>query len=320
MLHYFQPMINYIHQHPNIGALITFLVALAESLPLIGTIIPGSITMTAIGTMIGTGLLPGFSTLAWASFGALVGDTIGFGCGYLFNEKIRKIWPFRKYPHWLELSEKFFEKHGGKSIIVGRFVGPARSTVPLVAGLLKMTWLRFTVAAIPSAVMWALLYMVPGILLGALALELPPHVATEFIVIGLIVIVGLWLVFWALQYFFSQLAHIINVWIDKLWDVLIRHKPSRPFIRLIAVKGKPSDHYQLMLVILALVAGLLFLGIFYSVTHHAWLTQVNAPVFHLLQSLRTKDFDFVFIIITLLGTTLAMFDRKEHTSERVYIT
>ena len=307
MLQYFQPIVHYIHENPHIGALIAFLIALAESLPLVGTIVPGSVTMTAIGTLIGTGVLPGFSTLLWASFGALVGDTIGFGSGYLFTEKIRNIWPFKKYPHWLELSEKFFEKHGGKSIIIGRFVGPARSTVPLVAGLLKMAWLRFILAAIPSAIMWAILYMVPGILIGALAVELPPHIATEFLLIGIIVVVFLWLIFWAIQYFFGQLAHMINVMIDKLWDILIRHKPSRPFIRLIAVKGKPLDHYQLTLTLLFLLASLLFLFTFYSVAQSSWLTGINVPFFNLMQSLRTKHLDQFFILVTLFGKTYVMF-------------
>lgn len=307
MLQYLQPVINYIHQNPGVGALIAFIVALAESLPLIGTIIPGSVTMTAIGTLIGTGLLPGLSTLAWASFGAFVGDTIGFSSGYLFTEKIRNIWPFKKYPHWLELSENFFKKHGGKSIIFGRFVGPARSTVPLVAGLLKVGWWRFIFAAIPSAIMWAILYMVPGIIIGALAMELPPHIATEFIVIGLIVIVLLWLVFWAIQYFFSQLAYFINILIDKFWDVLIRHKPSRPFIRLIAIKGKPTDHYQLMLALLSFLSSLLFLFIFYSVIENGWLTGINRPIFSLLQSLHTQHIYTFFIFVTLLGSTFTMF-------------
>lgn len=301
MHHIFQQIMTYIHQNPHIGILIAFLIALAESLPLIGTIIPGSITMTAMGTMVGTGLLPGFYTLAWASLGALVGDTIGFAVGYLFTDHIRKIWPFRKYPHWLQASEQFFEKHGGKSIIFGRFVGPARSTVPLVAGLLKMTWLRFILAAIPSAIMWAVLYMTPGILIGALAVELPPHIATEFILIGLLVIVALWLIFWAIQYFFAQLARAINRMIDKCWDALIRHKPSRPFIRIIAVKGNPADHYQLMLSILFLIALLLFLFVFYSVMTGGWLTKANIPIFHLFQSLRTERLNSFFTAITFFG-------------------
>ena len=306
MLEYLQPLINYIHQHPHIGALIAFAVAMAESLPLIGTIIPGSITMTAIGTLVGAGILPGYSTLAWASLGAFTGDSIGFWVGYKFTDKIPQLWPFKKYPHWLEKSESFFQKHGGKSIIFGRFVGPARSTVPMVAGLLGMRWLRFVLAAIPSAILWAILYMVPGILLGALALELPPHIATEFVLIGLLVIVAIWLMFWALQYFFSQLAHIINVFVDNLWDQLIRHKPSRGFIRLIAVKGKPTDHYQLTLTLLCLLSLIFFFVLFYSVILHGSLTALNQPAFYFLQSLRSPKVETFFIVITLLGKPFCM--------------
>jgi membrane protein DedA with SNARE-associated domain/membrane-associated phospholipid phosphatase len=305
MLHYFQPMINYIHLHPQVGILITVLVAFAESLPIIGTILPGSITMTAIGTMIGTGVLP-VTTLAWATLGALIGDTLGFSVGYFFAEQIKTIWPFKKYPRWLKVSEDFFEKHGGKSIIIGRFVGPARSTVPMVAGLLKMPWWRFFVAAVPSAALWALLYMVPGILLGALAVELPPHIATEFILVGLGIIVGIWLFFWALQYFFSQLAHMINLMIDKLWAQLSQHKPSRPLLRLIAVKNKPEDHYQLTLSILMLLSAIVFLLIFYAVRHHTGVATLNQPIFSLFQSLRTPKVYHFFVIITMLGATHCM--------------
>ena len=306
MLEYFQPLINYIHQHPQVGELIAFLVAFAESLPLIGTVIPGSITMTAIGTLVGAGILPGIPTLAWASLGAFTGDTIGFWVGYRFTETIPNIWPFRKHPKWLKKSEAFFEKHGGKSIILGRFVGPARSTIPMVAGLMKMKWLRFMSAALPSAILWAILYLVPGILLGALALELPPHVATEFVVIGLVVIVALWLLFWALQYFFTTLAHWINAFIDNAWDLLIRHRPSRPFIRLIAVKGKPTDHYQLTLSILTVITLGLFLWLFYAVVTHASIININRPIFYLMQSLRSESTDTFFILITLLASPVCM--------------
>ena len=306
MLEYFQPLINYIHQHPQVGELIAFLVALTESLPLIGTIIPGSITMTAIGTLVGAGIMPGITTLVWASSGAFVGDTIGFWVGYYFTDSIPKMWPFRKHPQWLGKSEIFFEKHGGKSIILGRFVGPARSTIPMVAGLLRMKWPRFIIAAIPSAILWAILYMVPGILLGVLALELPPHIATGFIIVGLVVIVGIWLVFWFLQYFFTTLAHWINVFVDNAWDWLIRHRSSRPFIRLIAIKGKPTDHYQLTLSILAIIALILFLWLFYAVVTHASTVNINQPIFYLMQSLRTKSTDTFFILITLLATSTCM--------------
>ena len=171
------------------GIIFAFIIAFAESLPLIGTIIPGSVTMTVIGILVGRGMIPGFSTLVWATIGALAGDTIGFALGKYYNERLRTIWPFRKHPKWLTMGEAFFKKHGGKSILIGRFIGPARSSVPLIAGLLKMRWGRFFIAAVPSAISWAIVYMLPGALIGAISLELPKGMTTKFILIGLVVIV-----------------------------------------------------------------------------------------------------------------------------------
>lgn len=298
--HYLQAVLTFFQQHPHIGELLAFVIAMAESLPLIGTVIPGSVTMTAIGTMIGSGVLPTYTTIAWASLGALTGDCIGFAIGYYFNEAVRNVWPFKKHPKWLTVGEDFFRKHGGKSIIFGRFVGPARSTVPMIAGLLKMSWPRFLIAAIPSAIMWALLYTVPGILLGALALEVAPAKMTEFVIIGLIIIVAIWFVFWAIQYFFKALANYINKKVDILWTWLNHHHSSRFLIRAITNQQKPSDHHQLTMVLTALFSLLLYLILFASVITKNFLTALNQPVFHFLQSIHTHFLDGCMLAISLI--------------------
>ena len=109
---YLQPIIQYLQNNPRMGEVFAFFIAFSESLPIIGTIIPGSVTMTAVGTLIGASILPGFSTLMWASLGAFCGDCIGFWLGRRYKDNIRNIWPFRKYPKWLKISEDFFHKHG----------------------------------------------------------------------------------------------------------------------------------------------------------------------------------------------------------------
>jgi len=299
-------IIDYLRAHPALAQVFTFFIALAESLPLIGTIIPGSITMTAIGTLIGSHILPGFSTLAWASVGAFTGDCIGFWVGKRYDQQLRHMWPFKKYPHWLEWSEKFIEKHGGKSIIFGRFVGPARSTVPLVAGLLKLTWPRFAAAGIPSAILWALLYMTPGIALGAIALELPPAMTTKGIVFGLVVILILWFILWVFQRFFKELALFINRMVDKLWDWLNRHYSSHFIIVYITNRQKIHDHHQLTLLLLSLLSGLLFLLTFASVMTHGVITHLNLPLFHFFQSIRSHFVDTLFISITLFAQVPVM--------------
>ncbi len=299
--HYLNQIEHYLQLYPYMGGLFALIVSFAESLPLIGTIVPGSITMSVIGILIGRGMIDFEATLFWATIGALAGDTIGFWIGKVYKERLHHMWPFKKHPKWLTLSEDFFQKHGGKSILIGRFVGPARSSVPLIAGLLKMTWSRFFIAAIPSAILWAIAYMLPGVLIGAISLEIPHGMATKFMLIGLLVIILLWLVFWAIQRFFVFIVSFINRLIDKLWNWLNRHHSSKFFIRAITNKINPKDHHQLMLVMLAFVCLVLFLVTLINVAVFGPITSFNEPLFHFLQSIRTHHANEFFVGMTMLG-------------------
>lgn len=298
---YVQPVLQYLHEHPYMGQLIAFLAAFSESLPIIGTIIPGSVTMTAIGTLVGAGILPGLPTLIVASIGAFLGDCIGFWVGKRYKENVKKVWPFTKYPKWLEVSEDFVRKYGIKSVVFGRFVGPARSTLPLIVGLLKLPWGKFLMAAIPSAILWAILYLTPGIVLGAAALELPPGKATEFILIGLVVIIFLWFIFWAIQRFFRTLARMINRRIDLTWNWLSRHHSSRFIIRWITNQQRPKDHHQLTLFLLSILFFILFIILFINVIANTTLLGFNEPLFYFLQSIRSHTADIFAILTTALG-------------------
>lgn len=156
----------YIEHNPSYGYLFSFIISFLESLPIIGTIVPGSITMTAVGTLIGTGTLPLIPTFGSAIIGAFLGDFLGFLVGRLGEERIFKIWPFKHHRNWLDYGRKFFHKHGVKSVIIGRFIGPLRSAIPMIASLLGMSYFRFIIAGICSATLWSLLYILPGYLLG----------------------------------------------------------------------------------------------------------------------------------------------------------
>ncbi len=299
--HYLDIFSNYVLQHPYIGELATFLIAFGESLPLIGTIIPGSITMTVIGILVGRNILPMSTTLILATLGALTGDMIGFWVGKHYNERLRYMWPFKKHPKWLTMGEGFFKKHGGKSILLGRFVGPARSSVPLFAGLLKMRWSKFLMAAIPSAVLWALLYIVPGIILGAISLAIPKEKATTFTLIGLGIIVTLWLIFWAIQRSFVYIALKINSVIDRSWDWLNRHHASKFIIRLITNQKEPNDHHQLTLIFLATLSLVLFIITFISIIAHVGIYRLNQPIFYLVETLRNHGLSKFFVVMTGFG-------------------
>lgn len=300
--HYIQLIQNYLTLHPHIGLVFTFIVAFSESLPIIGTIVPGSITMTLIGVLVGMGIMPAMLTLVIASIAAFIGDCIGFILGYTYNHRIRTIWPFKNRPHWLSAGEKFVAKHGGKSIVLGRFIGPARSTVPLIAGLLRLSWIRFSIAAIPSAFLWALMYTVPGMMIGALSREVPKGETTRFFLYGLGILAVIWLCFWLIQHFFIQLARFINHVTDRCWRYLSHKNGGRFFIRLITNQQNPRDHHQLTMLFSGLLSGILFLILFWKVRHFGVWQGLNYSPFHLLQSIRTPLFDKLFIVITIMGT------------------
>lgn len=299
--HYFTQLNAFFEAHVYWAEAAAFIIALAESLPLIGTIVPGSLTMTLLGIFIGRGTIPVSTTLLFATLGAVLGDILGFWVGKHYNDGLRKIWPFRKYPHWLSAGEKFFTSHGGKSILIGRFVGPVRSTVPLIAGLLKFTWGRFLVAAIPAAFLWAVAYLIPGVLIGTISLELPKGKTFEFTMIALGVIVSLWVIFWLIQRFFYLIAFYINKGVDKVWVWFNEHHNSRFLIRMITNQDDPLDHHQLTMALLSFVFAILFLFVFVNVVLHTSFLALNQPLFSLLQSLRTAHADDVFVCLAILG-------------------
>ncbi|MDF1653482.1 MAG: VTT domain-containing protein [Coxiellaceae bacterium] len=297
--HWFHAILAYVSNHPNWGIAFAFLISFAESLPLIGTIIPGSVTMTAVGTLIGARALPAVPTLMWASVGAFCGDCIGYYLGKYCDNFIRNMWPFSKHPKWIKKGEDYFHLHGGKSIIIGRFVGPVRSTIPLIAGLLKLSTLRFMAAAIPSAICWALAYTIPGILLGALSLDLQPHVASKFILIGLAIVVLCWFLFWACFRLGRATLNSINNQIHRLWQVMAQHKNS--LYRALKRSHYPNDHHQLTLFIFAIISVALFCWVFISVVDHGCLTLANRPVLYLLQSIHNLTLSHILTAFTLLG-------------------
>ncbi len=298
--HYFMQLNDFFQQNLLWAELFTFLVAFTESLPLIGTIIPGSVTMTVIGIFVGRGTMPVGVTLLVATIGAICGDSLSFWVGKYYNERLRLMWPFKNHPKWLTSGEIFFIKHGGKSILIGRFVGPVRSTVPLIAGLLRLNWSRFLIAASCSALLWAVIYLLPGILIGAISLELPKGATFKFMLIALGVIVLLWLIFWAIQRFFYFIAYYINRAVDALWDWFNQHHSSRFLIRLIRNQQNPLDHHQLTIAMIAVLCGLLYLIWFPLALLHTSITHLNLPLFHFLQSLRTHRADTFFISLSLL--------------------
>ncbi len=187
---------SWISANPAWAGFIVFLVAFFESLALVGLVLPGAVMMFGIGALVGSGVMPLWPTLIWAAAGAIAGDGISFWLGRTLHMRIKTIWPLRTHPELIASATHFFHRHGGKSILFGRFIGPIRPVIPAVAGMLEMEPRRFLAFNIVSGILWAPVYVFPGILFAAslgLAAEVTSRLAVVLGTVGGTLLIALWL-------------------------------------------------------------------------------------------------------------------------------
>lgn len=162
----FQQLLAWISENPEYAGLVIFSMALAESLAIVGVFIPGVVILFAAGTLIGSGVLDFWSSCLWAVAGAVIGDGLSYWLGHHFDYLTERWKWARLHPDLIQKGYDFFERYGDLSVALGRFFGPLRAVVPLVAGLMRMPPKRFYTANILSALVWAPAYLLPGMLVG----------------------------------------------------------------------------------------------------------------------------------------------------------
>jgi undecaprenyl-diphosphatase len=242
-----QLLLDWIRAHPQLTGLMVLLVALSESLVVVGLIVPGAALMLTFGALIESGSLDFWSTCAWAAAGAILGDGISFLLGYYYRERLVSLWPFRNHPRWIESGNAYFLRHGGKSVILGRFIGPLRASVPAVAGMLAMSPARFLLYNVASALLWAPAYLIPGMVFAA-SLELASQVAWRLALLLGTVLVLFWCSAWLARQVWRWVAPRVTGWADSLADWSRRHpllgrwgealvEPDRPEAPALWVSG-----------------------------------------------------------------------------------
>jgi len=158
---------QWLELHPSWVAAAIALISFAESFAIVGIAVPGVAMLAAAAFVAGSGALGLPACLLAAFAGAVAGDGVSFMLGRVYHQDIKRAWPFRAHPQWIGNGEKFFARHGAMSVAVGRFVGPIRPVIPLVAGILDMPTRTFFLINAASAMAWAPAYVLPGWLLGA---------------------------------------------------------------------------------------------------------------------------------------------------------
>lgn len=157
----------FVQEHRAWAAPMVFILAFGESMAFISLVLPFWGILVAIGTVVGaTGSADFWLITAAAAVGAALGDWLSYWLGYHYHEQIARMWPLSKYPDLLPMGRRFFDRWGPAAIWLGRFTGPLRASIPIVAGAVRMPQLSFQIANWGSAVLWAVVLMFFGDGLG----------------------------------------------------------------------------------------------------------------------------------------------------------
>ncbi|WP_392563164.1 DedA family protein [Orbus sturtevantii] len=157
-----QIIMDFIKAHQVWAIPIIFLLAFGESLAIVSLLIPATAMLLACGALIGADLIPFMPTFLAASAGAIMGDWVSFWLGKHYHQNIISSWPLNKHPKTVYRAEQFFHRYGVTGVFVGRFFGPLRAVVPLIAGAMHMPTLKFNIGNITSAPVWAFAMLAPG--------------------------------------------------------------------------------------------------------------------------------------------------------------
>ncbi len=163
--HLFESVLDFLRVHAAWAPAIVFAITFVKSLAFVSLVVPGITLMLAIGGMIGAAGLSFWPVWIGVSLGAAFGDWASYAIGFRLKGRVGTLWPFTRHPDLLPRAERFFRRWGALSVVLCRFVGPLRATVPILCGVFEMRALTFQLANWPSAFLWAAALLGPGDLL-----------------------------------------------------------------------------------------------------------------------------------------------------------
>ncbi len=144
-----------------------FLIIFCETGLVVTPILPGDSLLFAVGTFAASGSLDLTWTLGLLSVAAILGDALNYTIGHFMGPKVfsRPDGRFLK-KEYLDRTHQFYEKYGGKTIIIARFVPIIRTFAPFVAGVGRMTYWKFASYNVIGGILWIVVCTVAGYLFG----------------------------------------------------------------------------------------------------------------------------------------------------------
>lgn len=295
-------LIAHFSLHPGQALAAVFAASVLEAFAVIGSFVPGSSVVFAAGTLIGLGALGPWPVAATAVIGAILGDGASYWLGQHYHARLQSVWPLKKHPQLIERGQAYFAAHGRASVFFGRLLAPTRAIIPVIAGMSDMPPAQFYVMNLLSAIAWAALHLLPGMLFGA-SLNLAGAISSRLLVL----LVAAALLLWGLSVLLKFLYQRLWPRARELRDGLVGWARGRSGLLARVIVSLLDPHSAespglLFAAMLLLGGAWLFLGTLEDVVSKDPLVVLDQAVYTTLQGMRTEWVDQLMVAVTEIGS------------------
>ncbi|MGH9846843.1 MAG: DedA family protein [Blastocatellia bacterium] len=167
LIHLDKYLVELVQQYGTFSYGILFAIIFCETGLVITPFLPGDSLLFAVGALSASGAFNPFLIFAALSAAAILGDSTNYWIGYFAGPRVfsseRSRWLNRKH---LERTHSFYEKYGGKTVIIARFMPIVRTFAPFVAGIGRMSYPKFLFFSVVGTFLWIGLFVAAGYWFG----------------------------------------------------------------------------------------------------------------------------------------------------------
>jgi membrane-associated protein len=185
VLHFDQYLPVILQQYGSWTYAVLFLILFCETGLVITPYLPGDSLLFVAGALAAVGLLSIWILLTTAILAAVLGDTVNYWIGYTFEMKVLE-WKYSpvRQKH-LDETQRYFERYGGLTIVISRFMPFIRTFAPFLAGIGRMRYSWFLGYNIVGGVMWSGLFLMVGYFVGNLPIVQQNFSVIVYAIIGI---------------------------------------------------------------------------------------------------------------------------------------
>ena len=188
---------QFIETHQAWAGPIIFLMTFGESMLIIGILLPATVLLMMSGGLVGSGTLPALPILLWGFAGAVLGDALSYWIGKWLGPRVLRMKLLKMHRSAVARARLLCFRYGFLAVLLGRFLGPLRSLMPTVAGVMGMSERKFQLANVLSALLWVPALLAPGYL-TAISIDAARHSRESLIysALGCAVLIGIAVLIW----------------------------------------------------------------------------------------------------------------------------